>query len=636
MDQNHSSSPDNEVPRKLVLSDVTSVRVVNSAGLAEYSDGLWRSADGSSVLSFLQDSSGDGCTLSNEGQIYLDGGVRYLDGTTTLAGVTSTDGTQVPAPSRSRSVESTSQIASTAETFSSQRSEQKAGPSGNLGKNPMPEKPSDIADEATPSNFDSRTGYFRAFVKISNGKKVSAGKLRQHLAQFGPLGPYMSLSPDDGKMHSAYAEFKTYEGFQRAQAAGRHALGDVEVRIVARDAHNTHSNGNYPPFTGAGNGPPMPPSPAPTYGAAGPSLRAPRFGGHGGFAGRGKVVSQGLRPSQLRPISTSPQTPSNPGTTSNFSPLPAGSPRAPSSPSYGYTAGSREVLRDGTKFRGVRRPSNQITTEERARLFDSIGHRRGIPGPQPLSPLNPDFDHNAQQATTAAMTVPDLSDDNVVDHYTSHVDATSTLASTAANLPEYQQAYANNPGPQPSAVSPSPGFGDDSAQHTQTAQTSSNTETSNSNSGQRQQQQQQTSETNPSSSQQQTQQSQQTETRPTLNGLDNSEDAFKDDCPIHSPDPCDCGQKFPDCAWPYPCTCNRPSCNPQPPSTALAPAGATTSPPPQSMQSAQGTQGTQGTPPGGYFVIQKRTKGIAIMTPQGEEKVFRREDGVGRGKGKDN
>lgn len=82
-------------------------------------------------------------------------------------------------------------LASTTEEYSSQEPKQKAGP---FEQKITPEKPRDPANVTDPPNLDPKTGYYRAFVRFLDGKKVSEEKLRKHLEIFGPLGPYISPS----------------------------------------------------------------------------------------------------------------------------------------------------------------------------------------------------------------------------------------------------------------------------------------------------------------------------------------------------------------------------------------------------------------------------------------------------------
>lgn len=364
------------------------------------------------------------------------------------------------------------------------------------------------------------------------------------------------------------------------------------------------------------------------------------------FGNGRRTTSQGLRSSQLTPIPTSPRVPNDLNAPSTFSSSPMGTPRSPAMPPLteytvgSSTAGTRIVsnpsdryappgpvrnradfVRDGNRPPGARRPSVPITTEERSRRFDVIGHRRGVsqpqPPPQPLSPLNPEFDHDAQPTaattTTATTTVPGPLDQSVVGQYTDRSVSTGSVE-TMPTYQTYQQAYPENSGLQPSATGFASSFGGDSEQpFTQRTQGPGDAEGSGSN------------------SQQQGQQQPQQPPRPTINGLDNDTDAFKDDCPIHLTEPCDCDKLFPDCNFPWECYCPRPSCNP-PPAAAPPPPSATTGRTETQPQSTEGTE-TRGS----YFRIPRKEgrKGIDIMTPEGLLKKFRRDDGRGGDGGKE-
>lgn len=87
-------------------------------------------------------------------------------------------------------------LASTTEEYSSQEPKQKAGPSE---QKVTPEKPRDTANVTNPPNLDPKTGYYRAFVRLSDGKKVGEDEPRKHLEMFKPLGPY--ISPSKGERH---------------------------------------------------------------------------------------------------------------------------------------------------------------------------------------------------------------------------------------------------------------------------------------------------------------------------------------------------------------------------------------------------------------------------------------------------
>lgn len=50
-----------------------------------------------------------------------------------------------------------------------------------------------------PPNSDPSAGFYRAYVKFMDGKKVSEAKLREHLETFGPIGPYLRPSPKTKK-----------------------------------------------------------------------------------------------------------------------------------------------------------------------------------------------------------------------------------------------------------------------------------------------------------------------------------------------------------------------------------------------------------------------------------------------------
>ncbi|RDI88855.1 hypothetical protein Vi05172_g1194 [Venturia inaequalis] len=472
--------------------------------------------------------------------------------------------------------------------FSPPKSKQEAGPSERAEE---PETNGESRHESrtptgpnrAPSNLDPHSGNYRAFVKFMDGKKLSEVKLREHLETFGPLGPYLKPSSVNNRNHSAFVEFKTYAGFKAAEAAGLHTLGDVELWVQERDDRESLRNTTR---SGSGNGPAMPPPPAP------------------GSANRGgRAAGQSLRPSQLTPINTSPQVPNIPNAGGTF---PSSRMGAPSPALVGYEAGSRFV--SGPSFRGgpgfpprdrtdsirtdsgpaARRPPIIITDGRRASLFEHLGP--AVPGPLGRS---------------------------VLGQYTSHGDTThhSVPNGSAVNLPTLQQAFSEHPGPQPSTTRFPPSIGGDPEQHTQPPRVPDNTESPNTNSRQ-QQRHHQPPPTDP----------------PSLhtNGLENTIDAFKAKCSFHSGSSaddgwCDCDDLFPDCDWPDPCNCPRPSCNPPSSPSATPVTPAPTARPPLSTEEQPSTD----------FVIPRRgeRRGVDIMTPQGKKKVFKKGGAAGKGEG---
>ncbi|KAE9990404.1 hypothetical protein EG327_001448 [Venturia inaequalis] len=515
--------------------------------------------------------------------------------------------------------------------FSPPKSKQEAGPSERAEE---PETNGESRHESrtptgphrAPSNLDPHSGNYRAFVKFMDGKKLSEVKLREHLETFGPLGPYLKPSSVNNRNHSAFVEFKTYAGFKAAEAAGLHTLGDVELWVQERDDRESLRNTTR---SGSGNGPAMPP-PAP------------------GSANRGgRAAGQSLRPSQLTPITTSPQVPNIPNAGGTF---PSSRMGAPSPALVGYEAGSRFV--SGPSFRGgpgfpprdrtdsirtdsgpaARRPPINITDGRRASLFEHLGRRRRISSPppadpRPRSPLNPDYNHNAQRTDANATNpitaaVPGPLGQSALGQYTSHGDTThhSVPNGSAVNLPTLQQARSEHPGLQPPTTGFPSNIGSDPEQQTQPPRVPNNTESPNSNSRQ-QQRHHQPPPTDP----------------PSLhtNGLENDIDAFKAKCSFHSGFSggdgwCDCDDLFPDCHWPDPCNCPRPSCNPpsSPSAAPVTPAPTTRPPttrPPLSTEEQPSTD----------FVIPRRgeRRGVDIMTPQGKKKVFKKGGAAGKGEG---
>ncbi|TID25094.1 hypothetical protein E6O75_ATG04299 [Venturia nashicola] len=326
-------------------------------------------------------------TLSDGRHVWSTGVIEYPDGYTDtsrpgIAGVIppadGSHGTSLDPFGRSI------KIVSVPRNFTSQGPKQEAGPSGR-SENPETngefrlENQTATTTKRAPLNLDPYTGYYRAFVKFMDGKKVSEAELRQHLEKFGPLGPYLTPSSGTTKNHTTFAEFKTLQGFKAAEAAGRHPLGDVEIWIQERDDRELLRNKRTRP--GAGNGPPMPP----------PPVR--------GFADRGgKATSPGLRPSQLPPINTFPRILNNPHAASTFSPSRIGTPGAPSLAVARYEADSGPSFPGGCGFprrdransirndnrTEARRPSITATTyERRTSLFEDLGHRRGVSHPRP-------------------------------------------------------------------------------------------------------------------------------------------------------------------------------------------------------------------------------------------------------------
>lgn len=102
-------------------------------------------------------------------------------------------------PSRPSFPEPQNQVALTTEESSSQEEKQKAGLSGRaegpekIGESGL-QKQTPTTTE-TPPNFDPDTGFYRAFVRFMDGRKVNLDRLREHLETFGPVGPYLSPSP---------------------------------------------------------------------------------------------------------------------------------------------------------------------------------------------------------------------------------------------------------------------------------------------------------------------------------------------------------------------------------------------------------------------------------------------------------